>query len=93
MDRLDGVWTPPAHTDQLPVLRSQRALVASLITDVVEVKRRLVSVDPSEFWRSSAQLAYRERVGEIVADLQIVLNLLDEAQDYLWQNIVHLESQ
>ena len=92
MGGLDGVWiTTPS--DQLPVLRRQRQLVLSLIVDVVEVQRRLNNVDPSEFWRSSAQRAYSERVSEIVHDLRLVSDYLEEAQHNLWQNISQLGSE
>ncbi|WP_104083411.1 hypothetical protein [Cryobacterium sp. Y11] len=90
MDGLDGVWTT-TPTDQLPAFRRQRQLILSLIGDVALVQRRLNNVDPSEFWRSSAQRAYRERISEIVHDLSSVLNLLDDAQQQLQLNISQLE--
>jgi HPt (histidine-containing phosphotransfer) domain-containing protein len=92
MDDLAGLITP-GRTDQLPVFRAQRLLVQSLTADVAELQGRLATGDPSQFWHSAAQRAYRERVAEIVHDLGIVVNFLDEAQDQLGQNIWQLESE
>jgi hypothetical protein len=92
MDDLAGLITP-GRTDQLPVFRAQRLLVQRLTVDVVELRGRLAKEEPSPFWQSPAQRAYRERVAEIVHDLGCIVNFLDEAQDQLWQNIWQLESE
>ena len=92
MDDLAGLITP-GRTDQLPVFRAQRLRVQALTADVVELQGRLARGNPSEFWQSAAQRAFRERAAEIVHDLGLVVNFLDEAQDQLRQNIWQLESE
>lgn len=91
MDDLYGILAP-TQTDELPALRSQRRHLLGLTADISEAKRRLVGLDPSEFWSSSAQRAYRGRVDEIVHDLQGVLDCLFEAQDQIWRRIRQLQA-
>jgi hypothetical protein len=83
----------PTYTDQLPALRSQRGQLVSLIEEIRDVHGRLACLDPSEFWNSSAQRAYRERVDDVVQTLRGVLNYLTEAQDQIWSSICRLEAE
>jgi hypothetical protein len=87
-----GILTP-AYTDQLPALRSQRRQLVSLIAEIRDVHGRLARLDPSEFWNSSAQRAYRERVDDVVQALRGVLDYLTEAQDQIWSAIRRLEAE
>jgi hypothetical protein len=65
----------------------------NLTAEIREVQARLASLDPSEFWSSCAQRAYRERVEELVHDLRAVVEYLNQAQDQIWRNICRLEAE
>ncbi|MDJ0348688.1 hypothetical protein [Cryobacterium sp. PH29-G1] len=89
MDDFYGIL-PPSQTDQLPALRAQRRDLLGLTADIRTAKSQLNALDPSQFWSSSAQRAYRGRVDEIVHDLQGVLDYLNDAQDQIWRSIRQL---
>ncbi|TFC26851.1 hypothetical protein E3O25_10635 [Cryobacterium sp. TMT1-3] len=82
----------PNQADQLAALWAQRKRILLLTADIRDAKLRLSMLDPSEFWSSSAQRAYRERIAEIVHDVQGVLNHLITAQDQIWRNIRQLQA-
>lgn len=91
MDDLYGILSI-AQTDQLPALRSQQRELRRLSADINEAKSRLVRLDPSEFWSSNAQRAYRGRIDEIVHDLQGVLGFLFEAEEQIWRSMRTLQT-
>lgn len=81
----------PNQADQLAALWAQRKRLLVLTSDIRDAKGRLSSLETSEFWSSSAQRAYRQRVEEIVNDVQGVLDYLNDAQDQIWRNIRQLQ--
>jgi ATP-dependent exoDNAse (exonuclease V) alpha subunit len=91
MDDLYGILSP-SRAQQLPALHAQRRRLIGLIADINDVKHRLVSLDPSEFWSSRAQRAYSGRVEEIVHEVQAVLDYLTEAQEQIWLSIRQLQA-
>ncbi len=91
MDDRYGILSP-AQANQLPALRAQRSRLLSLTGEINDAKRQLISLDPSQFWSSSAQRAYRGRVDEMVHDLQGVLDFLVEAQEQIWRSICQLQA-
>lgn len=92
MDDLYGILAPVC-TDQLPALHSQRRQIVSLTAQIQDLEGRLRGLDPSEFWSSNAQRAYRDRVGEIVHDLRGVVHYLNEAQEQIRRTIRKLEAE
>lgn len=74
---------PPAENpaDRLDMLRSQRHLLFMLSEEISAARRRMVVLDPSEFWSSESQRAFQLCLEDVLTDVDHVLHYLDEARD------------
>ena len=74
---------PPAENpaDRLDMLRSQRRLLVTLYEEITAARRRMVVLDPSEFWNAPSQSAFQLCVADVMVDLDLVLHYLNEALD------------
>lgn len=91
MDDLYGILSP-LQPDYVAALRSQRRQLFGLIAEITNATRQLSLLDPSEFWSSSAQRAYRARIEEIVHGLHTVVSYLTEADEQMLQSIYQLQA-
>lgn len=82
----------PVPTDQLAALRAQRLQLGGLIEEITAGRQKLVSMEASAFWNSSAQRAYRLHVDNILHELRGVLGYLNDADDQLWRSLCQLQA-
>lgn len=74
-----GILDDPGDAERLAALRNQRMLLRELRDDVDRAFRATAAGDLAESWRSTAQRAYAERLGELRRDLMVAWRQLDEA--------------
>lgn len=78
--------------DRLDLLQSQRYLLFTLYEEITAARRRMVVLEPSEFWNSMSQRAFQLCLADVMADLDLVLHDLDEARDSVCAQIQFAEA-